>query len=393
MAATLAPAPAATLVPLAAIVNDGGTQMRAGLHAETITEYEEAIRAADAWPFPPVIVFHDGARYWLADGFHRLNAAHRSGKFSEIPADVRSGTRREAILHAAGANASHGLRRTNADKRRAVEVLLRDEEWRQWSDREIGRRCAVHHSTVSEIRAEIYPPSVGISQMDTTRTVQRGGQTYQQNTANIGANRPAPAPTNAMLAVWQLEATVREVLHEVYGDNPEPFALKDMRTGAKMRTGRFWLLCVRTINSNNFRLSDLTQAINNVANHFEDPKRTTAVVTTTIAPTVAYVIPATDGVRPLPKWAQPDAPAEPEPASVATVVEPEPIIVGGFVIEDDRTLALRRLEGMLDQIIGLLNAASKPYGDLTGMYGDAPDAKRKLELMRRTVRRNMGLEE
>ena len=32
-------------------------------------------------------------------------------------------------LHSVGANATHGLRRSNADKRRAVVLLLEDEEW------------------------------------------------------------------------------------------------------------------------------------------------------------------------------------------------------------------------------------------------------------------------
>ncbi|RMD90366.1 MAG: streptomycin biosynthesis regulator, partial [Alphaproteobacteria bacterium] len=59
------------------------------------------------------------------------------------------------ILHACGANSSHGLRRTNADKRRAVETLLRDEEWSQWGDRKIARKCAVHHSFVAKIRREL----------------------------------------------------------------------------------------------------------------------------------------------------------------------------------------------------------------------------------------------
>jgi hypothetical protein len=38
------------------------------------------------------------------------------------------------VLHSAGANAMHGLRRTNADKRRTVMLLLQDEEWAAWSD-------------------------------------------------------------------------------------------------------------------------------------------------------------------------------------------------------------------------------------------------------------------
>ena len=40
-------------------------------------------------------------------------------------------------------NADHGKRRSNADKRRAVEMMLKDSEWGKWSDREIAAKCAV----------------------------------------------------------------------------------------------------------------------------------------------------------------------------------------------------------------------------------------------------------
>lgn len=101
----------------------------------------------------PVTVFYDGSEYWLADGFHRA-AASEGCQRTEIQADVRPGSRRDACLAAAGANATHGLRRSNADKRRAVVLLLQDEEWSQWSDREIARRCGVSHTFVSNLRAE-----------------------------------------------------------------------------------------------------------------------------------------------------------------------------------------------------------------------------------------------
>jgi hypothetical protein len=38
---------------------------------------------------------------------------------------------------------SNELPRTDADKRHAVSLLLKDDEWAQWSDSEIGRRCKV----------------------------------------------------------------------------------------------------------------------------------------------------------------------------------------------------------------------------------------------------------
>ena len=251
-----------TLLALSAIVNDGGTQMRAGMNADTVKEYEDALTDAEVWPFPPVIVYHDGARYWLADGFHRLNAAHRSGKFSEIPADIKPGTRRDAILFAAGANASHGLRRTDGDKRRAVESLVRDDEWGKWSNREIARRCNVAESYVRKLKIEWGIDTAHSAQYTHPKT----GETTTMQTANIGANRAAQP---AMLAVWELEATVREVYAQVYGGNPEPYATRDMRTGAQMRAGRFWLLCTQSLPANQFRLSDLAQAINNVAAQVE----------------------------------------------------------------------------------------------------------------------------
>ena len=53
---------------------------------------------------------------------------------AKISADVREGSRRDAILYAVGANASHGLKRTNRDKRNAVMVLLKDPEWGRRQD-------------------------------------------------------------------------------------------------------------------------------------------------------------------------------------------------------------------------------------------------------------------
>lgn len=147
-------------LPISAIRTDGGTQMRAGLNEVAIHDYLIDMIQAGGWgSFPPVTVYHDGQDHWLADGFHRL-AAYRliatprdaDGPIPCAPAIVLAGTQRDAVLHAAGANASHGLRRSNADKRRAVLTLLSDPEWARWSDREIARRCRVDHGTVAELR-------------------------------------------------------------------------------------------------------------------------------------------------------------------------------------------------------------------------------------------------
>jgi vacuolar-type H+-ATPase subunit I/STV1 len=118
--------------------------------------------------FPPVVVFNDGANYWLVDGFHRWHANKKAG-FLDIECEIHDGTRRDAVLWSVGANASHGLRRTNDDKRKAVLTLLEDLEWSEWSDSEIGRRCNVSHTFVSRIKK-----SMGLEQAEKKYTTKHG---------------------------------------------------------------------------------------------------------------------------------------------------------------------------------------------------------------------------
>jgi hypothetical protein len=127
------------------------------LSKATAGEYAEAMRAGAV--FPPVVVFVDpkGA-HWLADGFHRCAGAELAG-LAEVAADVRQGSRKDALLYAASANASHGLRRTNADKRRAVLLVLGN--FPKWSDRKVGEACGVDHKTVSAARASLAPEPDG----------------------------------------------------------------------------------------------------------------------------------------------------------------------------------------------------------------------------------------
>ena len=168
-------------VDLSTIRTDGGTQPRAAIDTMLVETYAEDM--ASGAVFPPLVIFHDGVTNWLADGFHRFYAAKGCG-LAEFECDVRQGTVRDAILFSVSANASHGLRRTNEDKRRAVLTLLNDPTWAQWSDREISRHCAVTHEMVGRLRPA---PSGGERQM--ARTVERGGSTY---TMNIAPRAPAP---------------------------------------------------------------------------------------------------------------------------------------------------------------------------------------------------------
>ena len=133
---------------------------------------------------------HQGDRFWLAEGFHRL-AAGLQAQLAELPCDVRQGGLRDAILHSAGANADHGLRRINDDKRRAVLMLLQDEEWGKWTAREIARCCAVSHDFVSRLRGLL---SSDDSEPAPRTYRDRHGNVSQMDTARIGRQQPEPDP-------------------------------------------------------------------------------------------------------------------------------------------------------------------------------------------------------
>jgi hypothetical protein len=186
-----------TGIKVSMVHTDGGTQARAGLHEHTVQEYKETMTAAGGWPFPPIVLVYDGDKHWLADGFHRVAAARALG-WSHVLATIQPGTRRDAILVAAGANADHGLRRSNDDKRRAVQMLLQDEEWGRWSDREIARRCKVSHPMVAKLRAELAEDTGNITSERVY--VDRHGNETVMETAKIGtatavskADEEAPA--------------------------------------------------------------------------------------------------------------------------------------------------------------------------------------------------------
>lgn len=209
-----------TSLKLSCIRVDGGTQPRAQLDWLLVDEYADVM--LDDRYLPPVEVTYDGADYWLWDGFHRLEATRKIGKDS-IAANVQQGTRRDAVLLSVSANAHHGLRRTNEDKRRAVETLLKDEEWSQWSDREIARRAAVSHTFVTKLRPEI----VSVNDLQMERKVQRNGTIYTQDTTNIGGNgHYEPEPEQPEL---NYDEVAEEFAGEVDGydwtdEEPEPEA-------------------------------------------------------------------------------------------------------------------------------------------------------------------------
>jgi ParB-like chromosome segregation protein Spo0J len=103
---------------------------------------------------PPLEVFSDGINYYLVDGFHRYFANKQVGN-TEVEVNIHKGTLRDAQEFALGVNDKHGLKRTNADKRKAVSIALADLEWSLLTNREIGKICRVSHTFVNAIKERL----------------------------------------------------------------------------------------------------------------------------------------------------------------------------------------------------------------------------------------------
>jgi ParB-like nuclease domain len=132
------------------IVIDTSLQTRFRRNQSVVQEYAAAMSRGDE--FPPVALFNDERKMYLADGFHRIAAAISLGR-DRIDAVIHQGSKQDALFFSLKANSKHGLQRSNDDKRHSVRLLLDDFEYADKSDREIAELCAVSHTFVSKIRS------------------------------------------------------------------------------------------------------------------------------------------------------------------------------------------------------------------------------------------------
>jgi uncharacterized ParB-like nuclease family protein len=192
MSAVLAPEQAGeqqqlpvVMLELSRIRLDGDTQSREVLCSDTAHEYAEDLAAGKE--FPPLVVYHDGTHYWLSSGFHRYHA-HKIAKRSHVACVVHKGTVHDARLHAASTNTMHGLKRTHADKRRAVWMVLSDPIGKAWSPERIARHCDVSQGLVKDIMASTpWQPQM---------TLWGEPDDLEKPPAPDGRNRETATPTN-----------------------------------------------------------------------------------------------------------------------------------------------------------------------------------------------------
>jgi ParB-like chromosome segregation protein Spo0J len=148
------------LILLKDIDLDSSPKVRHELNDSVVSEYSERYRQK-SHGMPEPILFQLGERYLIADGLHRITAMRSIGlKASAF--EVLKGSRSDCVKYALKANLHHGLRRTNADKRRGVELAFA--EFPDLSDEAVADVAAVSASLVKDVRSElvlknVIPPS------------------------------------------------------------------------------------------------------------------------------------------------------------------------------------------------------------------------------------------
>ncbi|MCE9566840.1 MAG: hypothetical protein K8U57_32955 [Planctomycetes bacterium] len=225
----------------------GATDTKTATADSHVRDLITAIESGEDLPPPKVFQVEDGTLL-LTDGHHTLEAHRQSGRNS-IEVLVAQGTRDDARWAAAGANTRHGLKRTNDDKRRAVELALMARESR--SDRSIADHVLVSPTFVGSVRGELEASGVLRGHL-TTRT-GRDGKGYtvpaQDASSNSGGSSrddpntevaegyggcsiPSPQP-DPFAKVRKANATIKRLLKEI---GPEVKTILSSSAAGKLHT-------------------------------------------------------------------------------------------------------------------------------------------------------------
>ena len=139
-------------IPIADINTEISLQHRP-VDEDTIKRYMDLLK--DGYKgFPPVNIVNDGKNNWLYNGFHRFNSYRKLNK-KYIPADIESGTKKDAIYFSFHANFDNGLPRQKGAVEKIIKAYLADEEWSKESNRGIADWVGISESTVRYYKKKI----------------------------------------------------------------------------------------------------------------------------------------------------------------------------------------------------------------------------------------------
>lgn len=145
--------PTVKILTIDSLIVDENLQMRVKMNKSVINEY--AMIMNEGVEFPPLTVFEDSKQqYWLVDGFHRYHA-YKINQVKSINCTIHKGDFFDAKLYALSTNSTHGLKRTNSDKRKAVLEALCSPQLSVQSNRQIALYCGVSRRFVDKLKRSL----------------------------------------------------------------------------------------------------------------------------------------------------------------------------------------------------------------------------------------------
>lgn len=210
------------VVELAEIRRDVKINARESINQDVVADYEQSLfegdnakrmtsKAKKPDPIQPALLKAEPFQgFYILDGWHRIEAASKSGVW-KIGATIynasRSYTEQEARLMAATVNAAHGLRRSSADKRKAVTIFLTDDPTR--SDALIARLASVSNSLVAVTRQELVEagtiPAVDNAQQRIAKALDKAKAEGKKPSVRQLAKDAGVSPTTAQKALQNSE--------------------------------------------------------------------------------------------------------------------------------------------------------------------------------------------
>ena len=167
------------MFPIDSISLTCGTQIRSMINEAAILRYAALMDSEEGRAkFPPILVYRDeNGEHWIADGHHRVMAAMRC-QLTEIQAEIREGTKADALWAAAEINSKNGLPLEGDDIRQSILMLI--EAWPNQSLRSIAEAVGCSKSYVGLVKSQLSMDAqlAGDPDLLSGKTIGRDGKLY-----------------------------------------------------------------------------------------------------------------------------------------------------------------------------------------------------------------------
>lgn len=181
---------------------DKSIQSREKINTKKVDEYSELIK--EGFEFDSFIsVIKDeteSGKFILIDGFHRMEAYRRNSKQiincnvmratykDESENNIEVNDSKYVSLFSILGNRKHGLPRTNADKRKAIRLVLTHPDFENCSDNQVHKVCIVSREIVKDVRNELIEQGIlKNNKIENIVISKRNDTYYPMNTSKIGS--------------------------------------------------------------------------------------------------------------------------------------------------------------------------------------------------------------